>query len=137
MEKKKIIWVNGCFDIIHPGHIEILKYARSRGDLLIVGIDSDERVSILKGKDRPINNQNNRKIILESIRYVDEVVVFSSEIEMCDKLVEKNVDLIIIGDEYIGRKITGSNLCNVEFFTKIPNLSTTSIVNKINPIGDI
>jgi D-beta-D-heptose 7-phosphate kinase/D-beta-D-heptose 1-phosphate adenosyltransferase len=137
MEKKKIIWVNGCFDIIHPGHIEILKYARSRGDLLIVGIDSDERVSILKGKDRPINNQNSRKIILESIRYVDEVVVFSSEIEMCDKLVEKNVDLIIIGDEYIGRKITGSNLCKVEFFTKIPNLSTTSIVNKINPIGDI
>jgi D-beta-D-heptose 7-phosphate kinase/D-beta-D-heptose 1-phosphate adenosyltransferase len=137
MEKKKTIWVNGCFDIIHSGHIEILKYARSKGDLLIVGIDSDERVSFLKGKDRPINSQNNRKTVLESIRYVDEVVVFSSEIEMCDKLVEKNVDLIIIGDEYIGRNITGSNLCSVEFFTKIPNLSTTSIVNKTNPIGDI
>jgi D-beta-D-heptose 7-phosphate kinase/D-beta-D-heptose 1-phosphate adenosyltransferase len=137
MERKKIIWVNGCFDIIHPGHIELLKYARSKGDLLIVGIDSDERVSILKGSNRPINNQYSRKVILESIRYVDEVVVFSSEIEMCDKLVEKNVDLIVIGDEYIGKNITGSNLCKVEFFNKIPNLSTSSIINKINPTDDI
>ena len=134
---KKIIWVNGCFDIIHPGHIEILKYARSKGDFLIVGIDSDERVSVLKGNGRPINNQDNRKIILESIRYVDEVVVFSNESEMCNLLINKKVDLIVIGDEYIGRKITGSELCKVEFFNKIPNLSTTSIVNKINPIGDI
>lgn len=134
---KKIIWVNGCFDIIHPGHIEILKYARSKGDFLIVGIDSDERVSALKGNNRPINNQDSRKIILESIRYVDEVVVFSSESGMCNLLVNKKVDLIVIGDEYIGRKITGSELCEIEFFNKIPNLSTTAIVNKINPIGDI
>ena len=137
MERNKIIWVNGCFDIIHPGHIEILKYARSKGDSLIVGIDSDERVSVLKGKDRTINSQNNRKIILESIRYVDEVVIFSSESEMCNILTEKKVDLIIIGDEYIGRKITGSDLCKIEFFNKIPNLSTTSIISKINSADDI
>lgn len=137
MGVKKIIWVNGCFDIIHSGHIEILKYARSKGDSLIVGIDSDERVSSLKGKDRPINNQDQRKMILESIRYVDEVVIFSDPNEMCNHLLDKKVDLIIIGDEYIGRNITGSDLCEVNFFNKIPNLSTTSIINKINYSGDI
>jgi len=72
------IWTNGCFDILHIGHIKMLEAAKSRGDYLVVGIDSDSRVKELKGKDRPFNNQENRKAFLESIRFVDEVVVFES-----------------------------------------------------------
>lgn len=137
MDKKKVIWVNGCFDIIHPGHLELLSYAKSLGDILIIGIDSDTRVNKLKGNNRPINNQVDRKKILEAIRYVDVVFIFDDEIEMCDMLIKNSVDLIVIGDEYIGRKITGADLCEVNFFKKIPEFSTTSIINKINNDGDI
>jgi D-beta-D-heptose 7-phosphate kinase/D-beta-D-heptose 1-phosphate adenosyltransferase len=137
MDKKKVIWVNGCFDIIHPGHIELLKYAKSLGGILIIGIDSDIRVNNLKGNNRPINNQEFRKTMLEAIRYVDEVFIFNDEIEMCDILIKNSVDLIVIGDEYIGRKITGSDICDVEFFSKIPNISSSSIINKINNANDI
>ena len=137
VEKNKTIWVNGCFDIIHPGHIELLKYARSLGDSLIVGIDSDNRVKLLKGHDRPINNQEWRKSILSAIKYVDQVFIFDNENEMRSILKKNGISLIVIGDEYIGSKITGSDICDVDFFKKIPELSTTSIINKINPDYDI
>jgi rfaE bifunctional protein nucleotidyltransferase chain/domain len=135
--KNKTIWVNGCFDILHPGHIELLRYARSLGDSLIVGIDSDTRVKLLKGHDRPINNQEYRKLMLSAIRYVDQVFIFDNEDEMCNILKINEISLIVIGDEYIGRSITGSDICQVEFFKKIPDISTTSIINKINTDCDI
>lgn len=128
--KNKIIWTNGCFDIIHPGHIELLKYARSKGDKLYVGIDSDIRVKELKGENRPINTQDDRMEVLKSIRYVDDVFVFDSVQEMESLLTNLSVDLIVIGDEYIGRKITGEDICSVDFFKKIPGKSTSSIIKK-------
>lgn len=128
--KNKVIWTNGCFDIIHPGHIELFKYARSKGDLLFVGIDTDKRVRELKGETRPINSQEDRKRVLEAIRYVDKVFLFDSTEEMECILAETGVDVIVIGDEYIGRKVTGENLCEVDFFKKIPGKSTTSIIEK-------
>jgi len=128
--KNKVIWTNGCFDIIHPGHIELFKYARSKGDLLFVGIDTDKRVKELKGETRPINSQEDRKRVLEAIRYVDKVFLFDSTEEMECILAETGVDVIVIGDEYIGRKVTGENLCEVDFFKKIPGKSTTSIIEK-------
>ena len=75
----KIIFTNGCFDILHPAHIEMLKYAKSLGDTLVVGIDSDERVKEKKGKLRPINSSEDRKQMLLAIRYVDEVYVFEND----------------------------------------------------------
>ena len=74
----KKIWTNGCFDVLHRGHLEMFKYAKSLGDYLIVGIDQDERVRASKGISRPVNNENDRKFILESIKYIDEVVMFST-----------------------------------------------------------
>ena len=75
----KKIWINGCFDVLHRGHVELFKYAKSLGDKLIVGIDADSRVRMMKGSSRPINNQDDRKFFLESLRYVDEVRIFDDE----------------------------------------------------------
>ena len=82
----KIIWTNGCFDILHVGHIRLFKYASSLGDKLIVGIDSDKRVAELKGANRPINSQDHRKELLLANKYVDEVVVFNSEKDLIENI---------------------------------------------------
>ena len=131
---KKRIWTNGCFDILHPGHIELFKYAKSKGDLLFVGIDSDRRVNELKGNSRPINNQEDRKSVIESIRYVDGVFIFDTKEEMESLLTDLEIELIVIGDEYQGKTITGESLCVVDFFTKIPGKSTTLIIEKSKDI---
>ena len=75
----KIVWTNGCFDLLHPGHIELFKIGKSLGDKLIVGLDSDERVRDLKGDTRPINTFIDRKEILDAIKYIDVVVEFNSD----------------------------------------------------------
>ena len=72
-----LVWTNGCFDVLHRGHFELFKHAKSLGDTLIVGIDADKKVKNDKGTDRPVNNQEDRKFALESIKYIDEVVIFN------------------------------------------------------------
>ena len=72
----RIVWTNGCFDVIHRGHIESLKFAKSLGDRLVVGLDTDEKVRSAKGESRPFNVLEDRMKVLESIRYVDEVIPF-------------------------------------------------------------
>ena len=126
------IWTNGCFDILHVGHIKMLEFARSLGESLYVGIDSDKRVRSLKGEARPINNQENRKKILESLRVVDKVFIFNSKEEMEEILIENGLDLIVVGDEYKDGQVTGSEICPVKFFEKIPGISTTKILEGVN-----
>lgn len=128
---KKVVWTNGCFDILHLGHLRLLEYAKSRGDFLIVGIDSDERVRQLKGKQRPINNEFFRKEMLESIRWVDNVVVFSSDNQL-ENLIQYNVDLIVVGSDYINKHVIGSEHAEIDFFDRIDGFSTTEIIEKIN-----
>tara|TARA_Y100001973_G_C5184174_1_gene326769 strand:+ start:395 stop:781 length:387 start_codon:yes stop_codon:yes gene_type:complete len=123
----KRIWTNGCFDILHVGHIELFKYARSLGCRLTVGIDSDKRVSELKGKNRPINDENYRKKMLSSIRWVDNVVVFNDEKELCDS-VQKHADIIVVGSDYKNKRVIGSEWAEVVFFDKIEGYSTTKII---------
>lgn len=125
----KNIWTNGCFDVLHIGHIELFKYARSLGDRLIVGIDSDDRVRLLKGNNRPVNNHVFRKQFLESIKYIDQVVIFSNEQDLISNLKNFNIDTIVIGDDYKDRFVIGSNLANVVFFNKIPDLSSSKIIS--------
>jgi len=121
------IWTNGCYDILHVGHIALFKYAKSLGDKLVVGIDSDKRVKELKGNGRPFNNEKDRKEMLESIRFVDEVVIFSTKEEMCDFLIKKNINTIVIGDDYKHKPVTGSDIIkDIVFFQKIGNYSTTN-----------
>jgi len=127
----KKIWTNGCYDILHVGHIALFEYAKSLGDQLIVGIDSDKRVKELKGKDRPFNCETDRKKMLESIKYIDQVFIFETQEEMCDILRYNSIDIIVIGDEYKHRQVTGSNIVKeVIYFPKITGYSTTSILDK-------
>ena len=74
--KKKIVFTNGCFDIVHVGHLALLNEAKALGDYLIVGLNSDDSVKRLKGSERPINNQENRPFFLENLKAVDEVIIF-------------------------------------------------------------
>ena len=82
------VWVNGCFDVLHRGHYELFNYAKSLGDKLAVGIDSDEKVSIDKGPDRPYNNINDRVYALQSLKAVNEVYVFNSRKDLEDLINE-------------------------------------------------
>jgi rfaE bifunctional protein nucleotidyltransferase chain/domain len=124
------IWTNGCFDILHVGHIEMMKFARSLGDSLFVGIVYVSRVKELKGNGRPVNNENDRKKLLESIRFIDKVFIFNTKEEMEQILIDQKIDLIVVGDEYKNGLVTGSHICNVKFFEKIPGISTSKILEK-------
>lgn len=126
------VWVNGCFDILHEGHIELLRYASQFGDYLFVGIDSDRRVRELKGSERPINSENSRKKVLEAIKYVNSVIIFDTEEELRDIIHNLSIDVMIIGDDYENKTVIGSELVDsVYFFHKIENVSTTNIIEKI------
>ena len=109
--------VNGTFDIIHPGHLALLNYAKSLGDFLIVAIDSDSRVSELKGPQRPINNQSERKLLLENLRAVDKVVIFNSSDELVD--IVKQCAIMVKGSDYRGKSVIGEANCQVVYFDRI------------------
>ena len=80
----KTVWTNGCFDILHRGHVEMFKFAKSLGDELIVGLDTDEKVKESKGSDRPFNNLEDRELVVSSIRYVDKTISFNSQKQLED-----------------------------------------------------
>ena len=125
------VWVNGCFDVLHRGHIELLEYARAQGNRLIVGIDTDKRVKTQKGPSRPFNNARDRKFFLESIRYVDKVVSYATDEELEKHLVENNIDIMVIGSDWKGKRVVGQQCCKqLIFFDKIGTHSTTKILNR-------
>ena len=130
--RPKVVFVNGCFDILHPGHIKLFETASSLGDYLIVAIDSDSKVKQMKGYSRPINNQKDRKFILESIRYIDEVKIFYSKNEL-EQLVEKiKPDIMMVGSDWKGKEVVGSDYAKeVRFFDRIGDYSTTNIIKSI------
>ena len=123
------VWVNGCFDILHAGHIALLKYARSVGDRLIVGLDTDERVQSSKGPTRPINTLQHRKAVMEAIRYVDEVVAFGSDDALRNAIQWSKAKFIVVGKEYEGRVIGSELVQEVKYFDRLFDLSTTNIVS--------
>ena len=125
------VWTNGCFDILHRGHIELFKYAKSRGDKLIVGVDSDKKVRKDKGKDRPINNQEDRIEMLSSIKYIDEVWCFDSTKELRDTIKINKPDIMVIGSDWKGKKVIGQEHARrLDFFDRVGNYSTTKILEK-------
>lgn len=126
------IWTNGCFDILHIGHIKLFEYAKSLGDKLFVGIDSDSRIKQAKGNSRPINTAENRRSILLSIRYIDQVEIFDSDAELRSLLIQNHIDTMVIGDDYKYRNVIGSDLVrSVRFFNRIPDISTSLIYDSI------
>lgn len=128
MQPPTTIWTNGCFDVLHRGHFEMLKYAKSLGDYLIVGIDTDEKVKGDKGDHRPYNSQEDRKFALESIRYVDEVIVFNSSNQLKNLIKVLKPDIMVIGSDWKGKTVVGQEFSTVKFFDRIGDYSTTNIL---------
>ena len=129
----KNVWTNGCYDILHVGHVRLFKYAKALGDQLIVGIDSDSRVQKLKGSDRPINNQDHRKEMLLSNKYIDEVIIFNSSDELRNLIRTNAIHTMVVGEEYRNKEVIGSEYCqNTMFFKRFKGLSSTRILDEIN-----
>jgi len=129
---KKIGFINGCFDILHVGHIRMFKFAKEQCDILIVGIDSDERVSKLKGESRPINSQKDRKEVLLSLNCIDNVEIFntSDELRVLIKVIEP--DIMVVGSDYRNKEVIGSeNAKRLLFFERIEGYSTTKTAKNI------
>jgi D-beta-D-heptose 7-phosphate kinase/D-beta-D-heptose 1-phosphate adenosyltransferase len=122
------VWVNGTFDVIHFGHISLLKFASMLGEVR-VGVDSDERVKKKKGLERPINTLQNRVVVLESIRYVKDVVTYGSDEELISKIKDFKPEYIVVGAEYVNAVI-GSDLAQVIFFGRIQPYSSTAIIKR-------
>ena len=126
-----IVWTNGCYDILHRGHIELFKYANSLGSRLIVGIDSDRRVKQAKGNSRPINTQEERKFVLEAIRWIDQVCIFDTDEQLEECLTQNNVDIMVIGSDWKEKQVVGQKYVKkIYFFDRIGKYSTTNIINK-------
>ena len=128
--EEKIIWTNGCFDILHVGHIELFKYAKSLGSKLYVGIDSDEKVKKDKGEDRPFNKLDDRIKVLESIKYIDKVVTFNSTQGLEDTIETILPNIMVIGSDWKGKTVIGQQYTDeLIFFDRIGDYSTTNILN--------
>jgi len=126
----KTIWVNGCFDILHVGHLELLKHAKSLGDRLIVGIDTDERVREMKGDERPINTTLDRMRLLQGFECVDDVTYFGTDDELKNCLMGYAVDTMVVGSDYKNKTVIGSDLVeSVVFFNRVGDYSTTKTLN--------
>jgi D-beta-D-heptose 7-phosphate kinase/D-beta-D-heptose 1-phosphate adenosyltransferase len=127
----KII-VNGTFDILHRGHLELLDYAKSCGSYLLVAIDTDDRVKELKGPGRPIVNQYDRKFMLESLKFVDEVRVFNSKEELIEIIQNYKPDIMVKGSDYRGRSVVGSTYVpEVIYYERLGAYSTTNTIQDI------
>ena len=125
----KIVWINGCFDVLHYGHFKLIQYAASFGGKLVIGIDSDERVKQLKGEDRPFHTQQQREYNLRQIRGVGDVIVFHTEDELRNALEKLKPTIFVIGSDYIDKPIVGGEFAKeIKFFERIDNLSTSNIM---------
>ena len=134
-QNKKIVFTNGCFDIIHSGHIRILKKAKEKGDVLIVGLNSDKSVRKIKGKKRPIMNEKDRALILDSIRYVDYVVLFDEETPY-NLIKEIEPDVLVKGSDYKLSEVVGADIVikkggEVFLVPLLKGKSTTNVIEKI------
>ena len=135
-EKKKIVFTNGCFDLLHVGHIRYLSDAKKLGDFLIVGLNSDESVKILKGQNRPINQFEDRAMLLSALRSVDLVIMFEEQTP--ENLINKIVpDVLVKGGDYDIEDIAGyhtviKNGGKVKTLDFYKGYSSTNYIKKIN-----
>ena len=125
--QKRVIFTNGCFDVLHKGHLTLLKQARELGDKLVVGLNSDASVKRLKGHDRPFNNVDTRREQLELIPYVDEVIVFEEDTPY-ELIKSLRPDLIVKGGDYTVEEIVGHDLAPVHIVPTVEGYSTTKIL---------
>ncbi len=134
-EGKTIVTTNGCFDILHAGHVRYLEKAKSFGDILIVALNSDKSVKSIKGEGRPINNENDRAEVLSALRSVDYVVLFDEDSPL-DLLLQIKPDVHTKGADYTIETLPEAkgimeNGGRIEFITFVEGKSTTSIIEKM------
>ena len=126
------VWTNGCFDLLHRGHLEMLQYARSLGSKLIVGIDSDQKVKEDKGITRPINTQADRSFMLRALRCVDEVMIFNSKEELESLIQNAQPDVMVIGSDWREKEVVGQEYATrLEFFDRVGDYSTTNTLESL------
>ena len=121
------VFTNGCFDILHIGHVRCLEYAKKQGDYLVVGLNSDTSVKKLKGKDRPFNTQSLRKEMLEALRCVDEVIIFEEDTPY-NLIFKIKPDIIVKGGDYTHDEVVGNGIAEVKIFNFVDGHSTTNIL---------
>ena len=125
--KDKVVFTNGCFDIVHRGHLELLKYCSTLGKV-VVGLNSDQSVKKLKGSNRPFFSQEDRKFMLQSLKYVDQVIIFNQETPL--QLIENlRPDFIVKGGDYTPGQVAGNEISQVIIFDYINGYSTTKVLN--------
>jgi D-beta-D-heptose 7-phosphate kinase/D-beta-D-heptose 1-phosphate adenosyltransferase len=122
-----VVFTNGCFDILHIGHLKLLRHARSLGNRLVVAINSDASVKRLKGETRPINNQETRKETLEQLGIVDEVIIFDEDTPY-ETIKELNPNIIVKGGDYTVETVVGNDLAEVVIFPIVEGHSTTQVI---------
>tara|TARA_R100001163_G_C4931094_1_gene107004 strand:- start:62 stop:451 length:390 start_codon:yes stop_codon:yes gene_type:complete len=128
MTKETVIFTNGCFDILHRGHFELLKYCKSLGTV-VVGLNSDDSVRNLKGPTRPFFGEEDRKFALQSCKYVDKVIIFdeSTPYTLIKSLLP---DIIVKGGDYTPKDVVGNDIAEVKIFSFVKGYSTTNVLEK-------
>ena len=135
MAGKKVVFTNGCFDIIHRGHIEVLARTADLGDKLVIGLNSDQSIQKLKGKDRPVIDEQSRAILLAALSFVDAIVLFSEDTPL--KLISALLpDVLAKGGDYeietiVGHEIVQKNGGKVKLVSFVDGFSSTTIIDKI------
>lgn len=133
-DNQKIVFTNGCFDILHLGHIKILSESKRLGDKLVVGLNTDESVKILKGKNRPVNNNYHRSMMLAALSFVDLIVFFEEETPY--NLIKSVLPNIITkGGDYEEKDVVGRDLIlskggQINIIPLLPNLSSSKLIRK-------
>ena len=125
-----MVWTNGVFDILHTGHLELLRYASRLGKKLIVGINSDKSTKKLKGNNRPVNNQDIRKQNLKTLPCVDEVIIFNEDTPK-EIINELKPSIIVKGGDYTVDTVVGNEIADVVIFPTVAGHSTTEIIDKM------
>ncbi len=134
-QKRTIAFTNGCFDILHYGHVSYLQKAKAKDRVLVVGLNSDSSVRKIKGPQRPVNSELNRAGVLAGLECVDFVTIFNEETPY-ELIRAVRPDILIKGADWKGKAVAGSDLVSrVELIEYVPNLSTTNIIGKIQKSG--
>lgn len=128
---KKIVFTNGCFDILHAGHVSSIEFAKSKGDVLVLGLNSDTSIKRLKGPKRPINKQADRALVVAALGAVDAVCIFTQDTPLeLIKLVKP--DILVKGADYKNKEVVGSQFAGrVVLFPLVKGRSTTNLINKM------
>jgi len=137
-QKKTIVFSNGCFDILHAGHVDYLEKAKEKGDFLVIGLNTDASVKRLKGEERPINHEISRARVLAALGFVDMVVLFDEDTPL-GLIRTLKPDILVKGKDYDISNIVGADIVlgyggKVETIDLVEGLSTTSVIEKVRKV---